>query len=263
MREEKSEEPIPLEPVPSAARELKPDELLLEGNIEIRPCSPCRLRLYVPAALLGTIVPCPRCGAESRALAAAGPFVEADFDSQRMPRLEPPIELVPANITSDPFPALAPVVPYRRADPIDERSPMVDAVASLQWVGGAFLIAVSIFQLGTFWKLEHTTAADELIAYASAAGRCFVAALLFAASSGVHSRTRNGWGLAFALSAIVIVGGGYFLAERALGDGGYRARFDYGILLELPTFLIAVFSAVVLVVPRYRAEFRSNQSGTM
>lgn len=41
MREEKSEEPIPLEPVPSAARELKPDELVSRlEKLVIKPAFP-------------------------------------------------------------------------------------------------------------------------------------------------------------------------------------------------------------------------------
>ncbi len=260
MREEKSEEPIPLEAAPMVAVAVRPDELMLEGNVEIRPCGACRTRLYVPTALLGKLVRCPQCDCEMRALAAAGPF--ADFDSARYSRPEPPIELLPVGVPAASAPVIAPVVPYRRADPVDERSPMVDAVARLQWVGGAFLIAVAIHQLGTFWKREYSAEGEELFAYATAAGRCLVAALSLAASSGIYSRSWKGWGLAFGLSALVIAGTGLLWVERASGTV-YRARFDFGIILEMPPFLIAVFTLGILVVPRYFAEFRSNQTGTM
>lgn len=262
MREEKSEEPIPLETVPTVAVAVRPDELLLEGNVEIRPCIPCRLRLYIPIAVLGKLVRCPNCNCAMRALAAAGPFADADLDSGRYSRPEPPIELLPVGIPATSAPVIAPVVPYRRTDPIDERSPMVDAVARLQWVGGAFLIAVAIQQLGTFWKREYVAEGEELLTYATAGGRCLVAALLIAASSAVDSRTWKGWGLAVGLSAFVVVCTGILLSDRATG-AGHRARFDFGVLLELPAFLIAVFTLVILAVPRYFAEFRSNQTGTM
>ena len=262
MREEKPEEPIRLEPVPVVAVAVRPDELLLEGNVEIRPCGACRTRLYVPTAFLGKMVRCPNCDCELRALAAAGPFADADFDSGRYSRPEPPIELLPVGVPAASAPVIAPVVPYRRADPFDERSPMVDAVARLQWVGGAFLIAVAVYQIGTFWVREYTAEGEELFTYATAAGRCLVAALLLAASNGVDSRSKKGWWLAAGLSALVIAGTGILFSDRA-GGAGHRARYDFGVLLEMPAFLIAVFTLAILVVPRYFAEFRSNQSGTM
>lgn len=262
MREEKSEETIRLVSEPFVAVAVRPDELLLEGNVEIRPCNPCRMRLYVPTANLGKMVRCPSCNCEFRALVAAGPFADADFDSARYSRPEPPIELRPVGVPAASAPVIAPVVPYRRADPIDERSPMVDAVAHLQWIGGAFLIAVAIHQLGTFWKREYSAEGEELFTYATAAGRCLIAALSLAASSGIYSRSWKGWGLAFGLSALVTAGTGLMWVERAAGTG-YRARFDFGVLLEMPPFLIAVFTLGILVVPRYIAEFRSNQTGTM
>lgn len=264
MREEKSGEPTPSGSGIAVA--MRPDELLLEGNSEIRPCRVCRARLYVATGSLGSIVACPECGCKDRALAVQGPFAVAEFDAAPHHRAEPPIELVALDPSAPASPVLAPVVPYRKLDPRDERSPMVDTVARLQWVGAAFLVAVVVQQLGTFWKRESATSNDELQTYLSAATRLIVAGLMFASSSGVLARTRGGWAVALLTSLAVIGGTLWTFAQRSLEETGPRARFDFGILLELPTFLIAVATAVILIVPRYAWEFRRgrpDQTGTM
>jgi hypothetical protein len=264
MREEKSEEPIPLDRAP-ALREWRPDEILLDGECEIRPCAGCRTRLRADAGALGLVLPCPGCGAAARVLAAAGPFAAIALDAPPVHRPAPPIELVPIVPHAPASPPEAPVVPPRRSDPIDERSPMVDAVARLQWIGGAFLLAVVVQQLGSHWKKEHVSETEELSTYLTAATRTVLAILLFIASGGLHARRTAAWAFGILLSLAIVAGSAWLLHDRATDQTGFRARFDFGVLLELPTLLIAVFTAVVLATPRYATEFfiSSCQSGTM
>lgn len=255
MREEKSDEPIPLEPVRLVAQELNPNELLIEGQIEIRPCALCRTRLTSPITFLGREIACPRCGCTARALAAAGPFADLDPNKPRMARPEPPIPLQSVDPSVEPIvPVLAPVTPYRREDPIDDRSPMVDTVARLQWIAGVFLLAVAVMQLGTFWKREHATESEELATYLTAAVRCVLAGALIASSSAVDSRSRAGWWIGLGLSILISAGTIYVWTDQ-FRVPGYRGRYDYAVLLEMPPFLISVFTLVILITPRYRAEF--------
>ncbi len=264
MREEKSEEPIPLDRAPGV-REWRPDELLVDGECEARPCPGCRTRLKADESVLGRLLPCPRCGAVARVLVAAGPFAAVALDAPPVHRPAPPIELVPVAPTAPAIPPEAPVVPPRRLDPIDERSPMVDAVARLQWIGGAFLLAVVVQQLGTLWKQDHVSETEELSTYLTAATRTVLAILLFAAAGGLFARKKAAWAFGLVLSFAIVGAVSWLLRERALDDGGHRARFDFGVLLELPALLIAVVTLVVLATPRYAAEFfqPANQSGTM
>lgn len=264
MREEKSEELVPLDRAPGI-REWRPDEILLDGECEARPCPGCRTRLKVDETALGRMLPCPRCGALARVLAAAGPFAALPLDAPPIHRPAPPIELVPAVPNAPAMPPEAPVVPSRRLDPIDERSPMVDAVARLQWVGGAFLLAVVVQQLGTLWKREHVSENEELTVYLTAALRIVLAGLLFLASGGLNARKKAAWAFGLVLSIAIVAGECWLFQERSTDQPGYRARFDYGVLLELPTLLIALFSLVVLATPRYAAEFLTapRQSGTI
>jgi hypothetical protein len=264
MREEKSEEPIPLDRAPGL-REWRPDELLLEGECEVRPCSGCRARLRADSGDLGRVLPCPRCGAAARVLAAAGPFAAVALDAPPVHRPSPPIELVPVAPHVPAIPPEAPVVPPRRSDPIEERSAMVDAVARLQWIGGAFLLAVVVQQLGSHWKKDHASETEELSTYLTAATRTALAILLFVASGGLYARRKAAWAFGILLALAIVLGSAWLFHDRTVDQTGFRARFDFGVLLELPALLIAVFTAVVLATPRYAAEFLKppNQSGTM
>jgi hypothetical protein len=266
MREEKSEEPIPLEPARPMVREWARDELLVEGECEARSCPGCRARLRADAGAFGLVLPCPRCGVRSRILAAEGPFAALALDAPPVHRPAPPIELVPVVSTMSALPPAAPVVPFRRMDPIDERSPMVTAVARLQWIGGAFLLAVVIQQLGVHWKREFVSESEEFTTFLTAGGRAVLGVLCFVAAGGIDARKTAGWVLGLALSLAILAGSGWLLYERTIDQTGIRARFDFGVLLELPAILIAVVTATVLATPRYAAEFfpeSRNQRGTI
>ena len=266
MREEKSEEPIPLSLARARIREWRVDEVLLEGECEVRPCQGCRIRLKADIGALGHVLPCPQCGARARTLAAAGPFASHGLDAPAVHRPAPPIELRPTSITRFAQPPEAPVVPYRSIDPVDDRSPMVNAVAQLQWIGGAFLVAVILQQLGMHWKREYVSEIEQQKTYWTATVRAMLALLLFGVAGGLNDRKRTAWVMAILLATAVITATGWHLYERASNPNGFRARFDFGVLLELPVFLIAIFTFIVLATPRYAAEFfttNSNQSGTI
>lgn len=235
------------------------DRVLLpaEGSIEIRACPVCHKRLVGRTGDLGQILACPHCGTRQRALAAEGPF--ADSDQKQLPSAEPEafVELVAVEPAAAIGPNIAPVVPIRHQDPIDDRSPMVNAMANLQWATGAFLFTLAVYTLGTFWKREHTTRDEELSIYFYSTSRIVLAIALNANTGGILRRTRTSLWIAIALS-LLILGIGVADLIRASGEKGFRARFDYGLLLELPILLMVLVILVILITPRYRQEFYSN-----
>ncbi|QEL16216.1 hypothetical protein [Limnoglobus roseus] len=242
------------------ARPLDPTEVVVEGDTEARPCGVCHLRLVVPTTALGQMVACPQCGTLNRALSSGGPFAELTTT--------PPPTNRPTPLPLDPNapPILAPVMPYRPLDPIDERSPMVDAVANLQWISGAFLCVVAVYQFGNYWKREYSAAADDATVIASVVLRVLLAGVLALNSGGVNARRGAARVVAMAASAVVIGWVGWLLYERLNLREGQAGWFDFTILAEMPSLLIAIMTVVLLLTPRYRAEFRMNplaQAGTM
>jgi hypothetical protein len=239
------------EPVTAVA--LDPNELLLEGTVEIRPCRVCRIRLTTTSGNLGKLVACPGCGCAERALAAEGPFVTV---------AQPLVPLEVVDRTGSTEPTAAPVMPYRRLDPFDDCSPMVDAVGQLLWVSAAFLVVGAIYSAASFWKRAE---GEEMAVYAAAAVRLVVAGLNVLASGGVTARHGWGWWLGILSSLGVLAVGGWTLRERTVRPGHAAGQFDFAVLLEMPSLLIGVFALVVLVAPRYAAEFRrpAGQAGTM
>lgn len=236
------------------ARPLNPQEVIVEGFVEARPCPGCQLRLVVPTAHLGQMVACPRCQAVERALPLDGPFGEAGPPPQ--------LAIVPLQPAAAPETVtLGPVMPPRRIDPRDDRSPMVDAVGHLQWASAGVILVVSLVNLARFWKQPYSTETEELTVYASVALRVLLAGLLAASSGGVLARKWAGWGLALAVSAGVLTWIGWVMVERTQQREGQAGWFDFTILAALPSMLIAIVTVVLLLTPRYLAEFR--HAGTM
>lgn len=234
------------------ARPLNPTELIVEGSTEARPCPGCQLRLVVPTTHLGQMVACPGCGAVERALPLEGPFGD-DAPQLKIVPLQP--ATVAERIT------LGPVMPPRRIDPRDERSAMIDAVGQLQWASAAVILVVSVFTLARFWKQSYTAENEELFVYASVGIRVLLAGLMAASGVGVLARKWGGWGLALAMSAGVLAWVGWALVERMNQREGQAGWFDFTILAALPSMLVAIVTVVLLLTPRYLAEFR--QAGTM
>lgn len=236
--------------LPVEAQPLDPTEVVVEGSTEIRPCGVCRLRLVVPTAALGRMTACPKCGTVARALATGGPFGELTATPPPRPERPP---------TADELP-LAPVVPYRPLDPFDDRSPMVDAVATMQWVSAACITVVTVFNLGMRLRREYATNSGDVEFLAAVMLEVLIAGVLTVVGFGLRVRWRAAWLAALAVSAWVVWGVGGYLVLRANRQAGQAGWFDFGILVSLPSLLIALITLVVLLTPRYRWEFR-RQTG--
>lgn len=234
---------------------LKPDEVILEDVVEIRPCRRCNVRLVLPVEEVGKSVSCPNCGCAGRALPKAGPF--ADVHIERTTGSQPTLDIKNQATERMMTPTIAPVVPLKKQDPIEERSAMVESVGLLQWIAALSLVLVAGNNLYLYLTAPDLPVVQERTMVTIVGFSLLNAALLALAGNGVRYRSWYGWGLAIVCSLVTIFAVSVILYQRGMSANGRFADFHLGILFSLPAYLCGIITVVVLLTPRYLMEFRA------
>jgi hypothetical protein len=247
------------------ASRLDPTEVILEDTVEIRPCLRCRCRLLLPIEDVGRTVGCPSCGYSSRALPVAGPFADVHIERSSVNLSTGSVSAQETTRTLTPM--IAPFVPIKKQDPIEERSAMVNTIGAIQWIASMSLTLVALNQTFLYWTSIEWNDKQER-AFVTVVGFCLLNAfVLVLCGFGIRHRSWHGWGFGILCSLVTVTAVGFVLYQRSVGMNGRFADVHYGILFSLPAFLCGITTIVILLTPRYLAEFRqaggSGYAGTM